>query len=168
MSKYIFRLSLFFLSFGIHAQKDLPISKNILYVEGLGIGGFGSINYERILFDIPQHKISLSGRLGVGTYNFLDYNHHFNPDLIFPIGIYAFYGKTHHAELGIGYILSTIVQASRSLQPIRKANTHLSFSIGYRYQKNSKGLFIGLRYSPIIEFYKHFKHWGAAYVGYCF
>jgi len=165
-------LSIIFLLITINVQLNAQSSKvkykHIIYVEGLGIGGYVSINYEGVFFEEQSKEISLSGRIGVGVNNFIDYQNKFNPDFLLPIGVYAFYGKNHHVEIGVSHILSLIVQASPQFEPYHTVNSHMSFSIGYRYQNSPKGFFAGLRYSPILEFYKHFRHWGSAYVGYCF
>ncbi len=152
----------------IIAQKDKHVIKHSIYLEALGTGGYGSINYDCTFLKFKKHKIYLSGRIGTGTNNFTDFENKFNPDLIFTSGLYAFYGKNHHVELGINFIMSLIVQYNPSVRSYRKLNSHLGFSIGYRYQKHPKGLITGIRYTPILEFNTHFRHWAAAYIGYCF
>lgn len=163
---FIFLLTI--LNVQLRGQAKKLNYKHIVYVEGLGIGGYGSINYEGVFFQEESKKISLSGRIGIGTDNFIDYQNKFNPNVLLPIAVYAFYGRNHNVEIGISHILSLVVQVSPQFKPYRAVNSHMSFSIGYRYQNYPKGFFAGIRYSPILEFYKHFRHWGSAYVGYCF
>lgn len=152
----------------LFAQKEKLPLKHSIYAEALGNGGYGSLNYECQFYTFRQHKISWSARLGMGSNNLIDFENRFNPDLIFPVGIHSYYGKNHQLELGINSMLSLIVQYKPDLYPYRKIHSHLGFSIGYRYRQLPKGLIAGIRYTPILEFYKHYRHWAAVYVGYCF
>ena len=88
----------------LYAQQ---VAKNTLYLEGIGIGGYGSVNYERSI--IQKNNINLMARIGFGTYHILDYTNRFNPDIIIPIAINATYGKQHHIEFGIGHTIASTV-----------------------------------------------------------
>lgn len=161
-------LLLFLHTIPLFAQKAKPPLKHSIYAEAFGAGGYGSLNYECQFYNLKQHKISWSARLGMGSNNLIDFKNHFNPDLIFPVGIYVYYGHKHQIEVGLNSILSLIVQYQPDLYSYRKIHSHLGFSIGYRYQQQPRGLIAGIRYTPILEFYKHYRHWAAVYVGYCF
>lgn len=149
------------------AQTDSTKSKHILYGEGGGIGGYGSLNYENVFFS--KGLFRLSARVGLGTYRVLDFQNHFNPDLIIPVALYGMVGKTHFAEIGFGQAIASTVQVNiENLQPARRVNLHANFSMGYRFQREKGGFFFRLSYSPLIEYYQTFRHWGGISVGYIF
>jgi len=70
--------------------------RNLIYLEAFGAGGYGSLNYERIIFQTrnklpPNLKIGV--RLGISTFHLKDFNNKFNPDVIIPVAINAIYGR---------------------------------------------------------------------------
>ncbi len=149
------------------AQTDSTKSKHILYGEGVGIGGYGSLNYENVFFS--KGLFRLSARVGLGTYRVLDFQNHFNPDLIIPVALYGMVGKKHFAEIGFGQAIASAVNVNiENLQPQRSVNIHANFSVAYRFQRAKGGLFFRLSYSPLIEYYKTFRNWGGVSLGYVF
>ncbi|HEY1054513.1 MAG TPA: hypothetical protein VGE24_05240, partial [Emticicia sp.] len=48
-----------------------PLALNSVYIEALGMGGYGSVNYERLLYQ--KKKLHIGGRIGVGTYRLRDF-----------------------------------------------------------------------------------------------
>ncbi len=145
----------------------IPLSRNSIYLEIVGIGGYGSLNYERIVFKTNWFKFGL--RAGLSTYNISDYTSKFNPDIIIPLSVNGLYGNNHKLEFGIGQTISNIVQANPSnWKTERLTNIHANFTIGYRYQKKQGGVIFRCSYTPIIELYKHFRHWGGISIGYAF
>lgn len=156
------------MSCNIYSQKDsISVARNILYIEAAGIGGYGSINYERIV--ISKKKWMLNIRSGISTYHIKDYTTTFNPDIIIPFSINGLYGTNHKIELGIGQTLTNIVYADvTAFKPKRKTHIYTTGSIGYRYQKNTGGLFFRCTYTPIIGFNDTFKHWAGVSFGYSF
>jgi hypothetical protein len=164
---YVFIL-LLFINYEAKSQLDtIQIDRNVFYLEIGGIGGYGSVNYERI---IPvKAKIKIGARIGISTYTFTDYTRKFNPDVIILLGINGFYGSKHNVEFGFGQTISIITQASESnWEPEKQTNLHANFTIGYRYQKDSGGIIFRCSYTPIIEFYKYYRNWGSISVGYAF
>jgi len=161
-------LVLIFLSAVSQAKVDsLSTKKNSFYLELLGIAGYASLNFEREFIQIK--KVKIGARLGISTYNFTDFTAQFNPDIIIPLSINALYGNKHNLELGLGQVISALVKAnSTTFSPERSINIHPNFTIGYRYQKSSGGFMYRINYSPIIEFYKEYKHWGGISIGYTF
>ncbi len=156
------------LSFDVNSQLDtVSVSKNAVYIEARGLGGYGSLNYERI---VPLKKsISLGIRLGLSTYKIKDFMGKINPDIIVPISLNGLYGKKHKIEFGIGQTISSLVKIDySSWTPHREVKFSTTFSIGYRYQKNTGGLIYRWSYTPIIEFNKYFRHWGGMSIGYAF
>ncbi len=152
----------------VKSQLDLDnISKNLLYLEVGGIGGYGSLNYERII--LIKEKLKIGARIGLSTYNVTDFRTKFNPDVIIPIGINGLYGNSHKIMVGFGQTISNIVSVNPSnWRTQRKTNLHLNFSLGYRYQKNEGGMMFGISYTPMVEFYKSYRHWVGISVGYMF
>lgn len=149
------------------AQDSTRLAANTIYLEAGGAAGYGSLNFERILFH--QHGFSLSGRIGCGTYRLKDYTTHFNPDVLVPLTIQACYGNDHKIECGAGQAITSTVQAARTdFKPERSIGLHTIFSIGYRYQKNTNGLFFRCAYTPVIEFNRYFRHWAGLSLGYSF
>ena len=159
---------LLFINYDAKSQLDTyQISQNILYLEVGGIGGYGSLNYERI---IPvKANLKIGARIGISTYNLRDYTNKFNPDIIVPIAMNGLYGISHKMEFGFGQTISHIVQTNHSnWKPEKKTNLHANFTIGYRYQKDKGGIMFRCNYTPIIEFYKFYRHWGGVSIGYAF
>lgn len=157
-----------FVNFEAKSQIDTNyISPNILYLEAGGIGGYGSLNYEKIIS--IKEKLKIGVRIGVGTYNLTDYTTKFNPDIIIPIAINGLYGNNNKIVFGFGQTISNIVQVNHSnWKPDRKTNLHANFIIGYRYQKDTGGFMVSCSYTPIIEFYNLYRHWAGISIGYAF
>ena len=151
-----------------HSQSANPILyKNIIHVEAGGIGGYGSLNYERMI-PLPG-LFSMSGRVGFSTITLYDFNNSFNPDLLFPISVNGFFGRNHKIHVGFGQLIANTIGANHNDgSPKRETNFHTNFAIGYRYQKPDGRLILGLSYTPIIEFQKTYRHWGAITVGFAF
>jgi hypothetical protein len=140
---------------------------NTIYIEALGIGGYGSVNYERLIY--TQKKIHIGARLGVGTYRLRDFETKLNPDLTVPFSINGYYGQTHHIEISVGQTFTSMVGASTQDFAVERKNTLSSnFSIGYRYQKSSRGLMFRVNYNPIISSSQSFKNWYGLSLGYAF
>jgi hypothetical protein len=159
---------LLFINHEASSQLDKTTSaQNIVYIEGGGAAGFGSLNYERIL--PVKEKLKVGLRVGLSTYNFTDYTTKFNPDVIIPIAINGLYGNNHKIALGVGQTISAIVQVNDALsKPIRKTNLHATYTIGYRYHKEEGGIIVGCAYTPLIEFYSSYRHWAGILIGYAF
>lgn len=144
-----------------------PLALNTVYIEALGMGGYGSLNYERQLYQ--KKKLHIGVRLGVGTYRLRDFETKLNPDITLPFSLNAYYGKTHHIEVGLGQTFTSIVGASPVDFKVERQNTLSSnFTIGYRFQRSSRGMMFRVNYSPIISLNQSFKHWYGASIGYSF
>ncbi|MBA4852466.1 hypothetical protein [Emticicia sp. BO119] len=157
----------FFYKAAFTQQLLKPLALNSIYVEALGMGGYGSINYERFIYQ--QKKLHIGVRLGVGTYRLRDFETNLNPDITIPFALNAYYGKTHHAEVGIGQTFTSIVGASTVDFRVNRQNSLSSnFTVGYRYQKSNGGMMVRVNYSPIVSINQSFKHWYGLSVGYSF
>src|SRR5690554_1191337 len=166
----VYLILLSFLLIAINGQSQTEKSvhfNNLVHVEAGGIGGYGSLNYERV-FPLPG-LLSLSGRIGVSTIRLKDFTNNFNPDLLFPIAINGFYGKDHKIHVGFGQLISNNVSANHDNgMPKRETKFHTHFAIGYRYQKDGGRLILGLTYTPMLEYQEKYRLWGALTVGFAF
>jgi hypothetical protein len=141
--------------------------RNIIYVEAGGVGGYGSLNYERLI--ITKIKTIFLIRIGLSTYNIYDYTNNFNPDLLVPLIISGTNGQKHKLEYGLGITISNIVQANQIyFNPERVTNIHTIFNIGYRYHNINNGFMFRLTYTPILVFNKYFQNWAGISFGFSF
>jgi hypothetical protein len=143
------------------------IARNVIFIEVAGVGGYGSINYERVMYD--KKYLVFAIRCGLGTYHIVDYTNIINPDIIIPVTMNGFYGQNHKIEIGVGETFTNIVHADiTDFKPKRVSNFNTIFSIGYRYQKNTGGIVFRCAYTPIIEFNRYLRHWAGVSFGYSF
>lgn len=151
-----------------YSQSDKSRSApNQLYIEAAGPGGYGSLNYERKIFE--KNDLQVGVRCGFSTYHVNDYTNNFNPDILIPIALNGYYGKIHKFQFGVGQTFTNMVQASsKDFMPIRNTNFHTFFSIGYEYQKKPQGVFFRITYTPVIEFNMYFRHWAGVSTGFSF
>jgi len=155
------------LSLNAISQKDsTDFIKNNIYAEFGGIGGYGSINYERLIDKKSYFKVF--GRIGLSTYNLKDYQNNFNPDIIVPLAMNACLGNEHNLELGLGPTFSRIVK----VQENQGEWLDFNFNVGYRYQKESGGVLIRCGYTPVLENNNTgsatWRHWAGVSIGYAF
>ncbi|MFT7603777.1 MAG: hypothetical protein ACI8VT_001345 [Saprospiraceae bacterium] len=146
---------------------SIHIDRNVIFIEVAGVGGYGSINYERVIY--CKKYLMIAMRCGIGTYHIVDYTNEFNPDILIPLTINGFYGQNNKIELGVGKIFSNIVHADLiDFKPKRITNFHTILSIGYCYQKNTGGIVLRCAYTPIFEFNRFLRHWAGVSFGYSF
>jgi hypothetical protein len=146
---------------------SIHIARNSVFIEVAGVGGYGSINYERVIY--CKNYLMSTIRFGISTYHIVDYINKFNPDIIIPFTLNGIYGHSHKIELGVGETYSNIVHVDlTNFEPKRVSKFSTIFSIGYRYQKNTGGIVFRCAYTPIIEFNKYLRHWAGISFGYSF
>lgn len=139
---------------------------NQVFLEIGGVGGFGSINYERILNIQERYKIN--GTVGFSTYHFVDYNQKINPDLIFPFSLNFLFGNQKmKLETGIGMVFTSInvyIEGDEGL--IKENNVHYALSLKARYDKKNMCYKFGLN----SIFHVNIKNWlwGGFSMGYKF
>ena len=167
-SKFFILLFLLIIGNNTFSQIDSThTARNVIYLEVLGIGGYGSVNYERVVYHKKYFMLAL--RFGLSTYHIKDYTNKFNPDILVPFAINGSYGKNHKLDYGTGVTFSNIVYADfTKFKPKRTTSFITNFHIGYRYQKNTGGLIFRCVYSPIIEYNKYYRHWAGISLGYAF
>ena len=149
------------------AQHDcIPGPAQALYVEGLGPGGYGSVNYERAVTHI--RGVHVHARVGLGAERFKDFTRAFNPDLTFPIGVLFTRGQRWQPEMGGGATITSFVYPDvRDFLPERRQALHVWLNAGVRYAPAFQGLLFRAGYTPLIEFGR-WRHWGGLSVGYMF
>lgn len=146
------------------AQEQVKQKKNNIFIEGFGAGGYYSLNYGRSL--VEKKAYILSARLGLSTYHIRDFQDKFNPDLIIPLGLELSCGRQHQIVAGFGNTFTALVQTDdQTFEPSRYWNSSGYLSLGYRFRKTGSPYFFGLSYSPLLERYQSFRHWGALAIG---
>jgi hypothetical protein len=151
----------------LFGQLNESFPSNSVYLEIGGIGGFGSVNYERKILEKQSYR--LNTRAGISTYHLKDFSGKFNPDLIIPLGVNAVFGEKHGLELGLNQIIASVILTNLdNFMPYRSTTLNASAAIGYRYQKSETGILIRVLYSPIYERYSYFNHWAGISLGYGF
>lgn len=167
--KIISLFTFLFLTFPIVLKSQTnTFPKHSIVLDAGGIGGYGSLNYERAFLLKKKHLLSY--KVGFSFFRFKDFEREINPDLLFPISIqYNRKFKNHRAFLGLGQTISSIVKISSDFSSkVRKNRFSLSSIIGYRFQKDNNPFSIQISYTPILEHYKTFQHWGGISFGYSF
>ncbi len=143
-----------------------PHSRNVVFVEAGGIGGYGSLNYERAL--VQRNRFDFNFRAGVSTYHIKDFTNKLNPDLIFPLSISAMYGHNHHLEIGAGKVLTSFTYFNEETGgPGRQLRTNNNVFVGYRYERDEGGLMFRVTYSPLFTEDVRWT-WGGVSIGYAF
>ncbi len=165
-TKYLLFLFLFF--FFQSKSQETFIPKHSIILEAGGIGGFGSLNYERLF--ISKTKYHFSYRVGFSFFRFKDFERKFNPDLLFPISIHFIKKyKNHSIVFGFGQTVSSIVKASSDFSSkVRKTSLNPSVILGYRFQRRNKPFSIQINYTPVFQQGERFRHWGNLGFGYSF
>ena len=81
-------------SFVLKSQTSV-FPKHTITIDAGGIGGYGSLNYERTFFS--KKDIFISFKTGFSLYRFKDFERKLNPDLLFPTSLQAgLKHKSHH------------------------------------------------------------------------
>jgi hypothetical protein len=89
------------ISFEAFSQTEsVHIARNFLYIEVAGVGGYGSVDYERVLYS--KKYLMFAIRVGMSSYHIKDYINKLNPDILIPLAINGYYGKKHKIEYGVG------------------------------------------------------------------
>ncbi len=122
--------------------QDGARSKNTVYIEGATRGPVYSINYDRIFRQ--GAKLAYSFRAGFSIYS---------NTVSFPVGVNFITGlNEHHAE----FSLTVIPYIDYNVHLVGSNNSEsdkylfINPAIGYRYQKNERGLFLKAALGPSI------------------
>lgn len=166
------RLTLYFIAilFSITAFAQNTVepgqAKSFIFIEAGGVGGYGSLNYERKAVRFGRFDLDL--RVGLSTYHIKDFTNSFNPDITVPLVISALYGRNHHIELGAGQVYSSCVYFDgESGKAERQLRSNHNVFIGYRYAKESGGFMYRITYSPLFTEDVRWD-WAGVSIGYAF
>jgi len=145
----------------------MPGYKHTVYLEVLGSGGYGSLNYEHAFFG--KGMLGLHARAGISTYKLRDFELKFNPDIIIPVSASIIYGRVHSIEAGIGQTFSSVSQINiEQFIPERKNRLSATGILAYRVTFRKPSMVLRFAYTPIWEFYDTWQHWGGLSIGYSF
>jgi hypothetical protein len=150
--KKIIFVALFFISSKGYTQ---IVARNAVFVELLGSSDFYSVNYDRIF--IKDSLIKLSVNIGLGVYPSpavgppltTGVSQNYSTSINLLIG-----NRRHYLELGAGITYSIgglsfwAVPRNGKLHPT--IGLFIVPRIGYRYQKDSKGFFFRVGFTPLI------------------
>jgi hypothetical protein len=135
------------------------------YLEALGPGGLGSMNFERQVY--RWEGSSLAVRLGLGSIQFSNYTGRFDPDVILPVGLILAGARRWSPEVGAGLAFTSITYPDPiDYAPSRRGATYLWLSAGVRMapQRDRSGWTLRLAYTPIIDT-DGWEHWGGVSIG---
>lgn len=134
-----------------------------IHLEGMGPGGYGSINYERIVARIEG--VHVRARAGLGFERLKDYTRKFDPDLVFPLGVLFTKGAVWQLEVGGGAAITSFVYpGEQDFRPAREQRVHGWLDMGVRWAPRLRGWVIRAGYTPLLEF-GGWRHWAGLSVG---
>jgi len=147
-----FFLIISFLILSLHSFSQN--GKSNIFFEALGNGIVYSINYERSLID--SGRFDVSPRVG-GSYcpKGLCSEHGDIPSLVIGAHFISKFSEKHHLDIGTGFTYFQNHSTTFSLISFDQIVTPRNFllfvpSIGYRFDKNTKGLNFRISYTPLI------------------
>lgn len=148
----------------VHGQTrndSIPVSKNSLFIEYAGTGGYSfSMNYDRIVISKEEYFLSLRGGIGFMPAKYANGS---QPYISTPIEVSNLFGYKHYFEIGVGcsYIYGLIaISCIDNSFGSRCASSSIYFipRVGYRFQSLRQGLFLKIGFTPfvrIVEFNKN-------------
>jgi hypothetical protein len=148
--------------------QDTTKYKHSVSIEALGLGRYGSLSYERLIYDGP--KVDFYAKAGFSMIRFINYENKFKPDVLIPLMGEAVFGqKNHHFELSLGQVFATYSTFSVADEgPDREKVFSLAVGTVYRYEKtNSRWQYRAALYH-IIDGYALRRRWIGASLGYKF
>lgn len=146
-------------------KTDSPFNaRNTIYVEGLGSGGFYSVNYERLVLLKTTHAFGY--RVGASYYGMQPNKANVIGEAVALLGT----GK-HHADFGLG-VTATKESWGERMPGVRPWDLYAVPRASYRYQKPTGGLMLRAGFTPTFKLTRanasnHGPWYGLA-VGYSF
>ncbi|MEL6650255.1 MAG: hypothetical protein AAFQ87_05545 [Bacteroidota bacterium] len=163
-----FHLFLLLCSGPASLNAQIGLSRNVFYVEALGLNANYSLNYERHYY--LTEPIRLSTRIGLSVWDEIN---------SVPVGLTLLHGKgSHRVEGGIGFSVrfeSKINQGAIQYHRwIRTPPARVGLTLAYRFQPQDGGWMFRLAYQPFLNgfpsnsFYQRegFTHWLGIGFGY--
>jgi hypothetical protein len=133
------------------------LDSTYLALEIGGSGGFGAINLGKSLHTFKKGKMNC--RIGLSTFQLIDFERKLNPDLIVPLELETVFGKSHQLKMGIGTTIVAQVRANSVGEKMRNWHLNHFLKVGYRYKFKSKPYFIEFGYSPVLLKQKEYRNW---------
>ena len=120
----------------IFAQDSNSTYKNTVSIEALGLGRYGSLEYEMLLR--KGKLVDYYAATGFAMVRFFNYENKFKPDVFIPIMGRAVFGqKSHHLELSFGQVIASYSTFSVAKGgEDRELEVSLALGAAYRYQKS--------------------------------
>lgn len=167
MKKNLFTCIVLLTSWASSAQ-DTVVHKNAIQLEAFGLGRYGSLAYERMVYD--GKYVNYYAKAGFSMIRYLNFENKFKPDLLIPIeGIMVLGKKRHHLELSIGQVIQSYSRFSTAVGgPKRDLQVSLSTGLGYRYEKPGGRWQYRLMGYRILDDYEVSRLWAGISAGYKF
>lgn len=140
--KFVLIFTFLLISINVFSQENLK--RQVAYVELVGSGVFGSVNYD---FRFKPGNDGLGMRTGLG----------YVPDvLVIPIGLNGLVGKNRIAfEYGAGVSASVFFKSKSGNQTFSSGINNLGFigfaKAGIRVTPKNNGLFFNINWNPMIN-----------------
>lgn len=151
-----------------YAQDSGSTYKHTISLEALGLGRYGSLGYERLIY--TGKKVDYYAKAGFSMIRFINYENKFKPDILIPLMGEAVFGqKNHHLELSLGQVFATYNTFSvADGGPDREKVFSLAVGTAYRYEKpNGRWQYRAALYH-ILDGYLLKRRWMGVSVGYKF
>jgi hypothetical protein len=152
----------------IQAQNVNSSYKNAVSLEAFGLGRYGSIEYERLLYE--GKKIDYYAAAGFAMVRFFNYENKFKPDVFIPVMGRAVFGqKSHHLELSFGQVIASYSTFSVAKGgEDRELEVSLALGAAYRYQKPDGRWQYRAALYGILDDYVNKRTWVGVSAGYRF
>lgn len=137
------------------AGSSLAQERGALALEIAGVGGFGSISYQKEFK--RYNNLGLEYRAGI---SFVPLDQNNGNGFVFPVLLHATYGNDKHkADIGVGQAFTVTTRGSAFLR--------MPTTFGYRFQTDGR-VFYRVAYTPIISYIYNmqWEHWGGITVGF--
>ncbi len=148
-------------------QADSSSAQQAVVLEGGGLGGYWSINYERAFFE--KNRIRLFGSIGISVVHVSNFEGKFDPSFSVPVVAGMLYGGPRHKlELGLSNTFISTVTSDREFEARREMIHNGAMQIGYRYSNRARGMFYKINYAAVLVDYTYFVNWAGVGMGYAF
>lgn len=142
MKSFLLLFFLFLSYFNSSAQENKVFAHSI-NLEVLGVGYYGSVNYELQFNRFTVLKPIL--QIGLSTNRLKNASNNFDPELILPSSIGVLIGQKHQLELGLGGNFIRYTQSINTKQ-IQSFSSVLTSNIGYRFTHKQIAISVNLYY----------------------
>lgn len=128
--------------FNFKSQENKAVSHSI-NLEALGVGYYGSVNYELQFNRFSVLKPIL--QVGFSTNRLKNASNNFDPELILPLSIGTLIGEKNQLELGLGGNFTRYTQSLNTNQ-VQSFSSVFTSNIGYRFTHKQIAFSVNLYY----------------------